>query len=85
MVLYFENSNSKVRRIGKIDGRMNADRIRSEVFHQIGAFLDEHNFKSYYMRIWSDVLRGKPASKIDVGSYTEFFYTVPPMRTGKSE
>lgn len=41
-----------------------------EVFKEINKFLEEHNFKSYYTRMWEENGR----LKFDVGSYTEFFY-----------
>ena len=40
-----------------------------QVFTKIYQFLDEHNFKSYYTRIWE-----KDENRwYDVGSHTEFF------------
>ena len=41
-------------------------------FRIIDKFLEEHNFKSYYKRVWEENGR----TKVDVGSWTEFFYTV---------
>lgn len=77
MILYFKNGRGKVRRIGKIDGRMTAEKITAEIDRQIKAFCDERNFKIYYTRIWNEELRGKPMTKFDVGSHNEFFYTYP--------
>ena len=79
MVLYFENNCGKMRRIGKIDGRMSSVAVRKEVFRQINQFCNERGFNIPYIRIWSAELRGKKASQIDVGSHTEFFYTVPEL------
>ena len=33
-------------------------------------FMDEHNFKSYYKRVWEENGR----IKVDAGSWSEFFY-----------
>ena len=77
MKLYFENAYGKVRQIGKIDGRMRRDSIKEETFRQIRKFCEEHNYNIPYIRIWNEPLNGKPATKFDVGSHTEFFYAVP--------
>lgn len=77
MILYFKNSRGKVRKIGKIDGRMTAEKITAEVMRQIKAFCDERNFKIYYTRIWDEPLNGKLMTKFDVGSHIEFFYVYP--------
>ena len=61
--LIFKSSNRKERVIAEpedIDG----------CFKEINKFLEEHNFKSYYTRMWMEDGR----LKFDVGSYTEFFY-----------
>lgn len=43
----------------------------------INHFLKEHNFKSYYSRMWIST----PGSlKIDVGSHTEFFIVKGPAK-----
>lgn len=36
-------------------------------------FLDKHNYKYYYSRMWKSA---PGVMKIDVGSHTEFFYCV---------
>ena len=43
---------------------------REEVVDAINKFLDDHNFKSYYMRVWEEEGR----LKFDVGSWSEFFF-----------
>lgn len=43
----------------------------NDVFTGIRNFLDEHNYKSYYIRSWEEDGR----IKYDVGSWSEFFYT----------
>lgn len=43
---------------------------KEECFQEINKFLDEHHFKSYYTRAWEEDGR----IKLDVGSYTEFFF-----------
>ena len=63
MKLIFKSSNGKERIIAEPS---NID----EVFNEINKFLDEHNFKSYYTRMWEENGR----LKFDVGSHTEFFY-----------
>ena len=42
---------------------------REEVNKEINKFLDDHNFKSYYTRVWEE--NGRLI--FDVGSHTEFF------------
>ena len=62
LILYFKNSKGVRKEIGKTKNE-------KETFKLIHQFLDEHNFKSYYMRIWE-----KDGCKyVDVGSHTEFF------------
>ncbi len=41
-----------------------------EISQQIKKFLDDHNFKSYYTRIWYE----NGYTWYDVGSHTEFFF-----------
>ncbi len=43
---------------------------REEVFKEIKKFLADHNFKSYYTRVWEENGR----LKFDVGSWLEFFF-----------
>lgn len=78
MILYFKNGHGQLRRIGKIDGRMSAEKITAEIDRQIKAFCDEKHFKIYYTRIWDEDWKGRPMTKFDVGSHCEFFYTSPP-------
>ena len=42
---------------------------REEINKEINKFLDAHNFKSYYTRVWEE--NGRLI--FDVGSHTEFF------------
>lgn len=63
MKLYFKNSQDKERLIAECESF-------SEAHEWINAFLDEHNFKCYYMRSWEQDGR----IKIDVGSWSEFFF-----------
>lgn len=63
MKLFFKNSKGEERLIAEPSNR-------EEVIKAINKFLDEHNFKSYYMRVWEENDR----LKIDVGSHTEFFF-----------
>lgn len=65
-----ETSNYRVRFEGvnsRIIGYANTIRECNVV---IKKFLDEHNYKAYYWRQYSN---GAGGIKIDVGSYTEFF------------
>lgn len=63
MKVYFENSNGKRRIIGE-----NVSTYQ-EIMKIIQDFLNEHNYKSYYTRIW----REDGWTWFDVGSHTEFF------------
>lgn len=63
MKLYFQNS--------KYEERIIAEPInREEAIKEINKFLSNHNFKSYYTRVWEENGR----LKFDVGSWSEFFY-----------
>lgn len=62
MKLYFQNSRGKERLIAEPQNR-------EEVHNEINKFLDNHNFKSYYTRVWEADGR----LILDVGSHTEFF------------
>lgn len=62
MKLYFENSQGKERLIAEC-------KTAKDVGKEIQKFLDDHNYKSYYSRIWGD----KDGVTIDVGSHSEFF------------
>ena len=59
----FENSRKQEREIGTAADMNGTYKI-------IDKFLDEHNFKSYYKRVWEENGR----TKVDVGSWSEFFY-----------
>lgn len=60
--LYFQRSNGEYRLLGE-----NVTEDEARVLRK--AFLDEHNFKSYYTRVWE-----KDGIKwYDVGSWSEFF------------
>lgn len=63
MKLFFKNSKGE-------ESLITEPSNREEVIKAINKFLDEHNFKSYYMRVWEENDR----LKIDVGSHTEFFF-----------
>ena len=62
MKLLFKNSNGNERVIADVNSF-------SEANEEIDKFLDEHNFKSYYKRLWEENSR----MWVDVGSHTEFF------------
>lgn len=61
----FENSRHEEREIGTAVSM-------DDAYSVIDKFLDEHNFKSYYKRVWEENGR----NKVDVGSWSEFFYIV---------
>ena len=63
MTLYFQNSNKQRRIIGHPENRAEAYRIIRE-------FLNDHCYKFYYMREWTDE---NGETWVDVGSHTEFF------------
>lgn len=63
MKLYFQNSYGEERLISE-------PKTVQECYLEINKFLDKHNFKSYYTRMWEENGR----IKLDVGSYSEFFY-----------
>ena len=60
----FENSNGIRREIGRAAQH-------NEAFKIINDFLDDHNYKCYYMRSW---VSAENETCIDVGSWSEFFY-----------
>ena len=60
--LIFQNSRGEERIIAEPSNR-------EEVNKEINKFLDDHNFKSYYTRVWEE--NGRLI--FDVGSHTEFF------------
>lgn len=62
MKLYFQNSYGVERLIAE---PLN----KQEVNKEINKFLDDHNFKSYYTRVWEADGR----LVFDVGSHIEFF------------
>lgn len=59
----FQNSRHEEREIGNAVDMNGA-------YDVIDKFLDEHNFKSYYKRVWEENGR----IKVDVGSWSEFMY-----------
>lgn len=65
MRVYFKNSKGLVC-IEEAIGTCDTYEQANEIIH---AFLDEHNFRSYYQK-WYDDENGR---HIDVGSHTEFF------------
>ena len=44
---------------------------RDEAFKIINKFLDDHNYKCYYMRLW---VSAENETCVDVGSWSEYFY-----------
>lgn len=72
MRVYFENNRGELRVIAEVAGE-------KEAMKEIFKFLDEHNFKSYYQRMYTVPVDGANMTCIDVGSHTEFFYIEPPI------
>lgn len=74
MYLYFKNSDGQYKLLSnKIKGDINkivTEKVDDEIYRIIHAFIENHNYKSYYTRVWqtenNDVY-------FDVGSWTEFF------------
>ena len=62
MKLYFQNSRGVERLIAEPSNR-------EEVVKEINKFLDDHNYKSYYTRVWEEDGR----LVFDVGSHTKGF------------
>lgn len=62
MQLIFQNSNKEERIIA-------IPNTKEEVISEINKFLEKHDFKSYYKRVWE--CEGR--LRIDVGSHSEFF------------
>ena len=62
--LWFQNSQGQERVIMEVNNF-------NDIFTGIRNFLDDHNYKSYYIRSWEEDGR----IKYDVGSWSEFFYT----------
>ena len=55
---------------GNGEKRLLAENVSyDEAFIEMDTFMKQHNFKSYYTRIWGD----KEGMMFDVGSHTEFF------------
>ena len=63
MKLYFRNGRGEERVIAEPTDE-------KECHKEIQKFLDEHNFKSYYTRTWTEADGSK---WYDVGSWSEFF------------
>ena len=64
MKLIFQNSRGEERVIAE-------PQDKKEAVKEINKFLDDHNYKSYYMNVCED---DNGRLRIDVGSWSEFFY-----------
>ena len=60
--LYFQRSNGEYRLLGK-------NVTDDDAWKLMKVFMDEHNFKCYYIRTWEQ----NGIKWHDVGSHTEFF------------
>lgn len=65
MTLYFRSSKNERRFLCDCNNRQ-------DVFDAMNKFMDDHNFKSYYTRIW----RHDDEVWFDVGSHTEYFVLI---------
>lgn len=65
-IVTFENSKGVEREIGRAKTMKEADDI-------IQSFLDKYKYESFYWRKWMDNEDGTKI-KVDVGSWSEFFY-----------
>ena len=63
MKLLFQNSLGEERVVAEVNSY-------TEATEEINKFLNEHNFISYYTRVWEENSR----LKFDVGSWSEFFF-----------
>lgn len=63
MNLYFRDSYGRKRLLAS---NLNS---KEDIWKHIQGFLDEHNFKSYYTRVWY----ANGYTWYDVGSHTEYF------------
>jgi hypothetical protein len=63
MKLYFEDRFGREREVAEIA-------YIEEAFVEIKAFLDNYNYKSYYIRHWTE----NGVTTFDVGSHSEFFH-----------
>lgn len=64
----FENSYGETREIGHANTSI-------EVLEVINKFLEDRNFKSYYIRMWDR----DDKTVMDFGSHTEFLYVYPKL------
>ena len=78
MKVYFEDRYERLREIADVN-------TKPEAFKAIAAFLDAHNYKSYYTRTWIEETKGKVYITCDVGSHTEFFKIEFPNREAASK
>lgn len=65
-VVYFENSKGEKRKIGN-------GKTEQEARTAINSFLNKRAYKSYY---WNVCKIDEKTVRIDVGSWSEFFYIV---------
>ena len=63
MKLIFQNSRGEERVIAE-------PQDKKEAVKEINKFLYDHNYKSYYTRVWEENGR----LKLDCGSWSEFFF-----------
>ena len=65
--LYFERSNRHLLPLGEVTDL-------SAAYALINEFIEKHNYKSYYTRMWTEE---SGVTYFDVGSHSEFFIMYP--------
>lgn len=77
MVVWFQNSKKKRSMVASCDeSELSPEEARDWAFKAIHDFLEERGYKPYYYNI----SYRKDETRVDVGSYTEFFYIYPPVQ-----
>lgn len=66
-----------MRVVAELDGYSSDKEIINAARLEIEKFCKNYNFTVHYMRTWNVDVDGVTMTKIDVGSYTEFFYLNP--------
>lgn len=77
MVVYFENSYGDLIKVGNVDGRKSSKSKFNATMNLVYEFCERRGYNIPYSRFWTTELQHQAATQIDVGSHTEFFYTVP--------
>lgn len=76
MTLYFEDKNSKAKKIFEANENLSNEDQSKECYDEILRRCADMGYKVYYLRSWETVFQEKEAIKVDFGSHNEFFYVV---------